>query len=251
MPYNFGSFNIHTNVVDLGAAVSVSEIDGLERVTTAEGELSLSGANVFDVGNITAIGVTTQSLISAVATLATATIDALTSTTATMATATINALTSTTATIDALNSTVATIVDLTVKTLHMDLLRLKDLVVDNLAEFNNIVVSGEAKFDSNAIVAGSLIANNIVSDRPHIQTDENGNYQWEHGRILTSPVMYYASVAENLVSMNPFPIPYEVTLYDASPTSVIVHVWERLPYFFNNSPVRNFGLNLNLLAIGA
>jgi hypothetical protein len=63
--------------------------------------------------------------------------------------------------------------------------------------------------------------------------------------------MYYASVAEDLVSMDPYPIPYEVTLYDSSPTSVIVHVWERLPYFFNNSPVRNVGMNLNLLAIGA
>jgi hypothetical protein len=274
-PGENGSYNVHTGMAGFGSAISVSEIDELETINAADGQITFGGASLVDVDKLNAKTVNATTVTADRATITDVTATNVRATTmdsddatfgsvitgtlfstvsnlglATMNTATINTLTSTLGRIDTLTSSVATITDLTVTTLHMELLRLKNLVVDNLAEFKNIVVNGLAQINGNAIVTGNIIANNIVADRPQVRTDADGLWRWEHGRTLNSPVMYYASVAEDLISKNPYPLPYEVTLFDASPSSVTILVWERVPFFVNNSPIRNKVLNLNLLAIG-
>jgi hypothetical protein len=189
MPYSAGAYNIHTNVTDLGASVTVSEIDGLERVTTDSGSLSLSGADVVDINNIVAAGVTTQSIISAVATLATATIDALTATAATM----------TSATIDALTATTATIRDLTVVNLNMDTLTVRELFasvvsIDNkLDVYGQVSVFGDTYTSRDMIVGGSFTAGNVIkyAGSVTLSPDGTGEYVWQHAP-LKAPVVHLA-----------------------------------------------------------
>jgi hypothetical protein len=203
-------YNIHTNTTDLGSSVSVSEIDGLEKVTTADGHLSLSGASVQDVEDIVASGtITTQSIISTIAQVASATIEALTSTTATVASATIEALSATTATvasatIETLTSTTATVRDLFVTNLTLTTLTVRELfasvvsidgtldVYGTTSFFEDTYMNRDATVTRNLNVGGTFTAGNIIKYAGAITlTDTTGEYVWRHA-TLNPPVIHLA-----------------------------------------------------------
>jgi hypothetical protein len=201
MPYfNNGSYNIHTNVTDLGASVTVSEIDGLETVTTADGQLSLSGSNVVDIGNIVAVSLNTQRLTSLVANIASATIDALSSTTlnataANLTNATVDALTSTTATIRDLFATNFQTVTLTLKELYADLVQIDGtLTVFKDAIFMaDTFMNRDASVTRDLVVGGSFTAGNIIKFVGDIKPNSEGAFTWRHAP-LKPPVIHFASI---------------------------------------------------------
>jgi hypothetical protein len=214
-------YNIHTNSTDLGASVSVSEIDGLEKITTAEGRLSLSGADVDDVGDLVALGtITAQSLIATIAKMGSATIDTLTSTLATIGastigTATIGTATIRAATIDALTSTTAHIQDLFTTNLNLVTLTVRDLyatlvqIDGNLTTYGNASFSGDTFMNRDAsvtkdlVVGGSVKAGNIIRFTGSVRADSGGEYRWDHAPLI-SPITYFASLKTNVDSRPSF-----------------------------------------------
>jgi hypothetical protein len=205
MPYFNGGYNIHTNVIDLGAAVTVSEIDGLETVTTADGQLSLSGSNVVDIGNIVSVSLNTQRLTSLVANIASATIDALSATTLNATTLTATAANLTNATIDALTSTTATIRDLFATNFETVTLTLKELYADlvqvdgtltvnqNATFFADTFMNRDATVARDLLVGGSFTAGNVITFEAFIKPNSAGEYVWRHAP-LKPPVVHLGAI---------------------------------------------------------
>jgi hypothetical protein len=201
-------YNIHTNATDLGASVSVAEIDGLERIETAEGRLSLSGANVVDVGEFDADKVVSRSIKAD--------------------RASITDLTSTTGDIEILNagslgvrgdvdvtgalraagnvqiSGLATIAEATIASLHTTMTDCVRLIAVNLsaaiAGFAQVTATagdvetlnaGSLGVRGDVDVTGSLRAGNIICTVLTVVADAQGFYVWTHA-VLKPPVFHIA-----------------------------------------------------------
>jgi hypothetical protein len=190
------SYNIHTNSIDLGANVTVSEIDGLETITTASGTLSLSGADVVDVNNLSVVTVTAQNLISASAEITTAKIDTLRSIIANIGTATIDALTSTTARIQDLFTTNLNLVTLTVRELFASVVSIdgKLDVYGTVSNFGDTYMNRDATVTRDMIVGGTFSASNIIKFAGNITfTDTTGEYVWRHA-TLKPPIVHLGNM---------------------------------------------------------
>jgi hypothetical protein len=186
------NYNIHTNSTDLGANVTVSEIDGLETITSADGTISFSGADVSDVNNLSVIAVHAHKLISDSAEIIDGSIDTLKSITANVGTATIDALTCTTAHIQDLFTTNLNLVTLTVRELFATTVSIdgKLDVYGTVSNFGDTYMNRDASVTRDMIVGGSFTAGNIIKYAGSITfTGTTGEYVWRHA-ALKPPVIH-------------------------------------------------------------
>jgi hypothetical protein len=195
------NFNIHTGYGDIGDTIDVSEIDGLEKVVSADGTISFSGAIIKDVDYISSIKIDTHDLRADLATIGSAVIDSIKS-----ASAVIDSLKSTTAAIDTINSTTATIRDLlvtnmnmvtlTVKELYADIARITALTIDgDLSVMKNTFLNKDVQVTGDVTIGGTFKAHNIITFSGTVRLNNTtGEYVWRHYE-LKPPVTHYASFA--------------------------------------------------------
>jgi hypothetical protein len=198
------SFNIHTGYGDIGDTIDVSEIDGLEKIVSADGSISFSGAILKDVDFISPIGMETHNLKADLATIGSAVFDAIRS-----AVANIDVITSATATLGVITSTTMTVADLFVtntmnlRTLivnefYADIARITKLTVDgDFSVMGDTYLNRDVQVTRDVIIGGTLKAHNIITFSGNVQLDgTTGEYVWRHYE-LKPPVVHYASFHTN------------------------------------------------------
>jgi hypothetical protein len=212
-PGENGSYNVHTGMAGFGFAISVSEIDDLETVNAADGQITFGGASLVDVDrlnaktvnattvtadratikDVTATNVRATTMDSDDATFGSVITGTLFSTVSNLGLATMNTATMASATINTLNAALGTITDLTVGILRLTgVFRVNDLVVAGMADFNNVQVSGKAVM-RDLHVTNSLNAANILKEVFKGRPNSDGEVVWNHAP-LTPPVLHFASV---------------------------------------------------------
>jgi hypothetical protein len=191
-------YNIHTNATDLGASVSVAEIDGLERIETAEGRLSLSGANVVDVGEFDADKVVSRSIKATAGDIEILNAGSL------GVRGDVDVTGSLRAAGNVQISGLATIAEATIASLHTTMTDCVRLIAVNLsaaiAGFAQVTATagdietldaGSLGVRGDVDVTGSLRAGNIICTVLTVVADATGFYVWTHA-VLKPPVFHIA-----------------------------------------------------------
>jgi hypothetical protein len=232
-PGENGSYNVHTGTADFGGAISVSEIDDLETINAADGQIDFGAASLVNVNGLNALTVNATDVNATDGNFASVNTGSLQATLATLGLATL----------DTLTAALATITDLTVDILRLTgTLRVVNFVSSGLAEFGNVVVYGNTEV-KNLVVTGSLSAGNIIHEvNTNVYADGNGYWTWQHAP-LTNPVLYVVTAlnGRNLDTL--------VKLDQQSATSVRCYLYVEGPLGIRSIDTdRN---ELHLLAIGS